>query len=160
MQQFPPRLVAEQGTPDLVLPLVAAALVFAVDLLVPAHLYVAVFHVAIVLAAVRLGQGKPFAVATVCTTFTAAALLSPVRPLSGTAVLGRVLVAAAIWTVAGLLRGLKQVAGRGERTFRALLEAAPDAMVIVDARGEIVLVNSQTERLFCYDRRELLGQPV
>jgi two-component system CheB/CheR fusion protein len=48
----------------------------------------------------------------------------------------------------------------GERTFRALLEAAPDAMVIVDARGLIVLVNSQTERLFGYDRSELLGQPV
>jgi PAS domain S-box-containing protein len=44
--------------------------------------------------------------------------------------------------------------------FRALLESAPDAMVIVDATGTIVLVNSQTERLFGYPREELLGQSV
>ena len=41
-----------------------------------------------------------------------------------------------------------------------LLEAAPDAMVFVDAGGRIVLVNAQTERLFGYGREELTGQPV
>src|SRR5437667_181524 len=44
--------------------------------------------------------------------------------------------------------------------FRGLLEAAPDAMVIVERSGRIVLVNSQTERLFGYRRDQLLGQPV
>ena len=44
--------------------------------------------------------------------------------------------------------------------FRALLEAAPDAMVIADSEGHISLVNAQTEKLFGYDREELLGQPV
>jgi PAS domain S-box-containing protein len=44
--------------------------------------------------------------------------------------------------------------------FRSLLEAAPDAMVIVDGAGTIVLVNTQAERLFGYERREMLGQPV
>ena len=44
--------------------------------------------------------------------------------------------------------------------FRALLEAAPDAMVIADERGNITLVNAQTEKLFGYQREELLGQPV
>ncbi|HYA64119.1 MAG TPA: PAS domain S-box protein [Candidatus Sulfotelmatobacter sp.] len=44
--------------------------------------------------------------------------------------------------------------------FRALLEAAPDAMVIGNEHGKITLVNAQTERLFGYKREELLGQPV
>ena len=47
-----------------------------------------------------------------------------------------------------------------EDKFRALLESAPDAMVIVDQRGKIVLVNSRTEELFGYSRRELLGYSV
>jgi len=47
-----------------------------------------------------------------------------------------------------------------EARFRGLLEAAPDAMVIVDSDGHIELVNAQTERLFGYPRGELLGQPV
>jgi PAS domain S-box-containing protein len=44
--------------------------------------------------------------------------------------------------------------------FRALLEAAPDAMVIVNQGGRIVLVNSQTEKLFGFSREELLNEPV
>src|SRR5690242_1713226 len=47
-----------------------------------------------------------------------------------------------------------------EARFRDLLEAAPDAMVIVDSRGRIVLVNGQAERLFGYTRAELLGKPI
>jgi PAS domain S-box-containing protein len=47
-----------------------------------------------------------------------------------------------------------------DATFRGLLEAAPDAMVIVDEPGHILLVNTQTERLFGYVREELIGQPV
>lgn len=49
---------------------------------------------------------------------------------------------------------------RAERKFRDLLEAAPDAMVIVRDDGRIAMVNSQLERLFGHPRAQLLGHPV
>jgi protein-histidine pros-kinase len=49
---------------------------------------------------------------------------------------------------------------RSEKKFRDLLEAAPDAIVIVNRYGVIHLVNAQTERIFHYSRQELLGKPV
>jgi PAS domain S-box-containing protein len=47
-----------------------------------------------------------------------------------------------------------------EERFRALLEAAPDAMVIAGAEGQIAIVNAQAEKLFGYAREELIGQSV
>jgi len=51
-------------------------------------------------------------------------------------------------------------ASQPERLFHGFLEAAPDAVVIIDGDGVIVQVNSQAERLFGYPRAELLGRPV
>jgi PAS domain S-box-containing protein len=47
-----------------------------------------------------------------------------------------------------------------EARYRGLLEAAPDAMVVVDQDGQIVLLNVEAEKQFGYSRDELVGQTV
>jgi PAS domain S-box-containing protein len=47
-----------------------------------------------------------------------------------------------------------------EEKFRALVETSPQAIIIHDAKGNILIVNSEAEHLFGYRRQELIGQPV
>lgn len=48
----------------------------------------------------------------------------------------------------------------GDALFRLAVEAAPNAMVLIDGGGDIVLVNAQAERVFGYHRSEMLRRPI
>ena len=67
--------------------------------------------------------------------------------------------AGSLLDVAQPAHDLREIA-ESEARYRGLLEAAPDAMVVVDQRGEIVLLNVQAEKQFGYHRNELVGQKV
>jgi PAS domain S-box-containing protein len=87
------------------------------------------------------------------TEFPIELMLSPLESPEG------ILVTAAIRDISvrkGAETHLKQMEGR----YRGLLEAAPDAMVVVNVGGEIVLLNVQAEKQFGYDSEELIGQKV
>lgn len=87
------------------------------------------------------------------TEFPVAISLSPVETAEGT------LTIAAIRDVTQAKQAEKEMRDR-ETRFRALLEAAPDAVVIANTQGLIELVNVQAERLFGYPRDRLIGQPI
>src|SRR5471032_1156258 len=80
-------------------------------------------------------------------------MLSPLESTEG------ILVTAAIRNISGRKAAEKHLT-QMEGQYRGLLEAAPDAMVVVNQTGEIVLVNVQAEKQFGYPRDELLGQKV
>jgi PAS domain S-box-containing protein len=80
-------------------------------------------------------------------------MLSPLESADGT------LVTAAIRDISVRKAAEKHLA-QMEGRYRGLLEAAPDAMVVVNQGGEIVLLNVRAERQFGYRRDELLGQQV
>jgi PAS domain S-box-containing protein len=80
-------------------------------------------------------------------------MLSPLESADG------ILVTAAIRDISvrkAADEHLVQMEGR----YRGLLEAAPDAMVVVDQGGEIVLLNVQAEKKFGYSRDELVGKKI
>ena len=47
-----------------------------------------------------------------------------------------------------------------QELFQGLLESAPDGIIIADSCGNIMLVNSQTEKMFGFQRKDLIGQPI
>jgi PAS domain S-box-containing protein len=80
-------------------------------------------------------------------------MLSPLESAEG------ILVTAAIRDIS-VRKEAEKVLARMEGRYRGLLEAAPDAMVVVNPGGEIVLLNVQAEKQFGYSRDELVGQRV
>lgn len=80
-------------------------------------------------------------------------MLSPLANADG------VLVIAAIRNISARKEAERRLA-ETESKYRGLLEAAPDAIVVVNTQGQIVLVNVQAEIQFGYHRDELLGQMV
>ena len=80
------------------------------------------------------------------TRFPVEISLSPINTETG------LMVAAAVRDIT-LIR-------KSEQKFRSLLDAAPDAIVIVDRNGKIQMVNLQTEKLFGYKREEMIGKEV
>ena len=80
-------------------------------------------------------------------------MLSPLESAAG------ILVTAAIRDIS-VRRDAESHLVQMEGRYRGLLEAAPDAMVVVNQSGDIVLLNVQAEKQFGYRRDELVGQPV
>src|SRR6202521_3061224 len=80
-------------------------------------------------------------------------MLSPLGSAEG------ILVTAAIRDI-GVRKAAEKHLAQMESRYRGLLEAAPDAMVVVNQGGEIVLLNLQAEKRFGYRRDELLGQKM
>jgi PAS domain S-box-containing protein len=80
-------------------------------------------------------------------------MLSPLRSPEG------LLVTAAIRDIS-TRKANEETMKRAEQRYRGLLEAAPDAMLVVAQTGEIVLLNLQAETQFGYNRDELIGRKV
>jgi PAS domain S-box-containing protein len=87
--------------------------------------------------------------------FWANVIVTPLRDASG--------------EVSGFVKLTRDLTGRREaevatkrsnETYRHIVEAAPNAMVMIDQSGLIVMVNAQTEHVFGYDRSETLGKPI
>lgn len=81
--------------------------------------------------------------------FRAGVIVTPIRDEAG--------------SVTGFAKVLRDIAAEQQNasnTFHALLEAAPDAMVIVGSDGRVMIANAQTDRMFGYAREDLIGKEV
>lgn len=128
------------------------------------------FHV---WAALRFGPVGVIALSGLMTAMTAAAMLRGTSPFLVTTdsphpslVLMQGFVATLTVTGLALAAALRErrraedALRASEERARRVIESMPNALVAVDGRGQIVLANSQAERMFGYSRVELIGQPV
>ena len=88
-----------------------------------------------------------------------------VREVSGArirVVIGIAMLSSLFIVLAGFLslRFAKTARTHSQRKFEGLLESAPDAMIIVNEQGDIVLVNAVTEQVFGFPPNELIGHPI
>jgi PAS domain S-box-containing protein len=80
--------------------------------------------------------------------------------LAGIMALSLMLIAVAMWLVAGLVWRTQTETQASEKRFRGLMESAADAMVIADQTGAIVMVNDQAVRTFGHPAERMMGEPV
>ena len=81
--------------------------------------------------------------------------VSPIRDTPGT-LIGISIVGRDI----GAQKAAEEALRRSEATSRAFLESASESIVITNAAGAIVRINDKAEKMFGYERAELIGQPV
>ncbi|MEO8098720.1 MAG: ATP-binding protein [Acidobacteriota bacterium] len=82
------------------------------------------------------------------------------KPIVPEILQSKVAVFVEMWRSEQLLRRQTEELARTEQQFRALLEAAPDALVITDQDGIIAMANTRTDALFNYPRPALIGQDI
>ncbi len=163
--RWPPRQVAEAGA-LLVLLVAVSQIVFGGWFPSEAPAYPLAFAIFpfVIWAALRFG---PRAAATATLVVSGTAVWGTVQEFGP--FLGQGLTESLLWlqtfmsvvAVTGLvLAAATSERRQAEQRFRLVVEAAPSAMLMVDHRGRITLLNRQAGRVFGYTQEELLGQPI
>ncbi|MBI1947530.1 MAG: response regulator [Deltaproteobacteria bacterium] len=145
--------------------------VFAIDLAAPGGYAAGVFYVVPLVLLLALRCDPPWcapAVASLATALLVSDLyLGVPGPSQEMTYVNRGLTVFALWVVTALIevgrrRGAQVVSAQAQAIslFHAALEAAPDAMLVVDATGQIRAVNAAALALFRCAREQLVGQPL
>jgi PAS domain S-box-containing protein len=145
--------------------------VFLLDLLANSRVSVAVLYSLVIFYSWLFeGSAPVLGTAVLCTGLAIADVFLAKSRFDDVAGINKVLSVGVIWVSAALVllvkSSLKQAADAGKRLqaeslkFQTALEYAPNAVLMVDATGTILLVNRQAEILFGYSRRRLLGTSV